>query len=72
MLIISFIGFQNDTIHVSSKNQQLDIVLRDGVELNEVKNCHSQTGTMKLRRSVMNEDMISSAELGVELLVVTG
>ena len=27
MLIVSFIGFQNDTIHVSSKNQQLDIVL---------------------------------------------
>ena len=36
MLIVSFIGFQNDSIHVSSKNQQLDIVLRDGVELNEV------------------------------------
>ena len=36
MLIVSFIGFQNDTIHVSSKNQQLDIVIRDGVELNEV------------------------------------
>ena len=36
MLIVSFIGFQNDTIHVNGKNQKLDIVLRDGVELNEV------------------------------------
>ena len=44
MLIISLIGFQNDAIHVSSKNQQLDIVLRDGVELNEVNIAHSQTG----------------------------
>ena len=63
MLIVSFIGFQNDTIHVSSKNQQLDIVLRDGVELNEVNIVTRKLGTMKLRSSVMNEDMISSAEL---------
>ena len=32
MLVISFIGFQNDTIHVSKKNQELDITLREGVE----------------------------------------
>ena len=63
MLIVSVIGFQNDTIHVSSKNQQLDIVLRDGVELNEVNIVTRKLGTMKLRSSVMNEDMISSAEL---------
>ena len=25
MLVISFIGFQNDTVHVSKKNQELDI-----------------------------------------------
>ena len=30
MLVISFIGFQNDTIHVSKKNQELDITLREG------------------------------------------
>ena len=63
MLIVSFIGFQNDTIHVSSKNQQLDMGLRDGVELNEVNIVTRKLGTMKLRSSVMNEDMISSAEL---------
>lgn len=28
MLVISFIGFQNDTVHVSKKNQELDITLR--------------------------------------------
>ena len=48
---------------MSSKNQQLDIVLRDGVELNEVNIVTRKLGTMKLRSSVMNEDMISSAEL---------
>lgn len=63
MLIVSFIGFRNDTIHVDGKNRKLDIVLRDGVELNEVNVVSRRMGTMKLRGSVMNEDMISSAEL---------
>ena len=63
MLVVSFIGFQNDTIHVSKKNQELDIILRDGVELNEVNVVSRRMGTMKLRSSVMNEEMISSAEL---------
>lgn len=63
MLVVSFIGFENDTIHVSDKNQELDIVLREGVELNEVNIVSRKLGTMKLRNSVMNEDIISSAEL---------
>ena len=32
MLVVSFIGFENDTIHVDKGNQQLDIVLREGVD----------------------------------------
>lgn len=63
MLVVSFIGFENDTIHVDKGNQQLDIVLREGVELSEVNVVTRKLGTMKLRTSVMNEDMISSAEL---------
>lgn len=30
MLVVSFIGFENDTIHVSNRNETLDIVLREG------------------------------------------
>ena len=63
MLVVSFIGFENDTIHVSNRNETLDIVLREGVELSEVNVVSRKLGTMKLRNSVMNEDMISSAEL---------
>ncbi|WP_303013729.1 TonB-dependent receptor [uncultured Bacteroides sp.] len=63
MLVVSFIGFQNDTVHVDKKNQELEIVLQDGVELKEVNVVSRKLGTMKLRNSVMNEDMISSAEL---------
>ena len=43
--------------------RNLDIILRDGVELNEVNVVSRRMGTMKLRSSVMNEEMISSAEL---------
>lgn len=63
MLVVSFIGFENDTIHISNRNETLDIVLREGVELSEVNVVSRKLGTMKLRNSVMNEDMISSAEL---------
>ncbi len=63
MLVVSFIGFENDTIHVGSRNETLDIILREGVELSEVNVVSRKLGTMKLRNSVMNEDMISSAEL---------
>lgn len=63
MLVVSFIGFENDTVHVSSPDETVDIVLREGVELGEVNVVSRKLGTMKLRNSVMNEDMISSAEL---------
>lgn len=63
MLVVSFIGFQNDTIHVSDKNDELDIVLQDGVDLNEISVVRRKMGTMKIRNSVLNEDIITSAEL---------
>ncbi|NDV82626.1 TonB-dependent receptor [Bacteroides sp. 51] len=62
-LIVSFIGYENDTIQVADKNAVLDIILREGLELNEVQVVSRKLGTMKLRNSVMNEDMITSAEL---------
>ncbi|WP_373726173.1 TonB-dependent receptor [Bacteroides heparinolyticus] len=62
-LVVSFIGFENDTINVEGRHERLDIVLREGVELSEVNVVGRKLGTMKLRNSVMNEDMISSAEL---------
>ena len=46
MLVVSFIGFQNDTIHVSNKNDELDIVLQDGVELNEISVVRRKMGTI--------------------------
>lgn len=62
-LVVSFIGFENDTVTVNHKDEELHIVLRDGLELDEVNVVGRKMGTMKLRGSVMNEDMISGAEL---------
>lgn len=62
-LVVSFIGFENDTICVERSDAYLDIVLREGVQLGEVDVVSRRLGTMKLRNSVMNEEMISSAEL---------
>lgn len=62
-LVISFIGFENDTIRVGSKNEPLHVVLREGVELAEVNIVSRKMGTMKLRGSVLNQDMISGEEL---------
>ena len=62
-LVVSFIGFENDTITVGKRQTELNIVLREGVELAEVSIVSRKMGTMKLRSSVLNEDMISSEEL---------
>ena len=63
MLVVSFIGFVNDTIHVEKKNASIDVVLHEGVELSEVNVVSRKLGTMKMRNSVMNQEMISSTEL---------
>ena len=36
-LIVSFIGYENDTIQVNDKKAVLDVVLREGMELSEVQ-----------------------------------
>ena len=62
-LVISYIGFENNTIHVDSENVKLEIVLREGLSLGEVNVVRRRFGTTKLRSSAMNVDIISSAEL---------
>lgn len=62
-LIVSFIGYQNDTLQVTDIHQHLDIILREGVELSEVSIVSRKMGTMKMRNSVLNEDMLSGEEL---------
>lgn len=62
-LIVSFIGYENDTIQVNDKKTILDVVLREGMELSEVQIVSRKLSTLKLRSSVMNEEIITSDEL---------
>ncbi|EYA96118.1 tonB-dependent Receptor Plug domain protein [Bacteroides fragilis str. S38L5] len=62
-LIVSFIGYENDTIQVNDKKAILDVVLREGMELSEVQIVSRKLSTLKLRSSVMNEEIITSDEL---------
>ena len=62
-MVVSFIGYENDTIRVTGGKADLDIVLQSGLLMDEVEVVQRRLGTMKVRSSVMNEEMISSAEL---------
>ena len=62
-LIVSFVGYENDTIQVKDKNAVLDVVLCEGMELSEVNIVSRKLSTLKLRNSVMNEEIITSDEL---------
>lgn len=62
-LVVRFTGFASDTLTVGQGEKDLDIVLKDGAELNEVVVTQRKLGTLKMRGSVINQDMISSSEL---------
>lgn len=62
-LIVSFIGYNTDTISIASYQEYVDIVLREGVQLSEVSVVGRKMGLYKMRGNVINTDMISSDEL---------
>lgn len=62
-LVVSFIGFNNDTLDIAPEQEYVDIVLQEGMELQEVNVVGRKMGLQKLRSSVANADLISSDEL---------
>lgn len=62
-LVVSFIGYNTDTISVESYQEYIDIVLNEGVQLDEVNVVGRKLGFQKLRSSVSNSDLINSDEL---------
>ena len=62
-LVVSYIGYESDTVVVDRATASLHIVLKEGLLMDEVEVTERRMGTMKMRSSVMNEDMISTAEL---------
>lgn len=62
-LVVSFIGYENDTVQVTRPDEELEIILRSGMLMDEVQIVERRMGTIKSRSSVLNEDMISASEL---------
>lgn len=58
-----FIGYENDTIVVENDHKELAIILQGSVMMDEVQVVERKIGVVKSRSSVLNQDMISSAEL---------
>lgn len=62
-LVVSFIGYNTDTITIAPYQEYIDIVLHEGVQLTEVSVVGRRAGTHKLRASVVNTDLINADEL---------
>lgn len=62
-LVISFIGYENDTISVKESGEKLEVILQGSVMMDEVQVVERRMGVVKSRSGVLNQDMISSAEL---------
>ena len=62
-LVVSFIGYEIDTIVVENDHKELAIILQGSVMMDEVQVVERKIGVVKSRSSVLNQDMISSAEL---------
>lgn len=62
-LVVSYVGFTNDTVRISRADETVNVVLGGSIEMNEVKVVARKVGLQKLRSSVVNQDMISSSEL---------
>lgn len=62
-LVVSCIGFNTDTLSISAEQEYIDIVLTEGVELQEVNVVARKAGLQKIRNSVHNADLISQDEL---------
>ena len=62
-LVVSFIGYESDTIVVENDHKELAIILQGSVMMDEVQVVERKIGVVKSRSSVLNQDMISSAEL---------
>ena len=62
-LVVSFVGYQNDTIMVSQDNCKIEVKMKGEIEMQEVEVVARKMGTLKMRSSVINQDLISTNEL---------
>lgn len=62
-LIVSFVGYESDTLVVAAAEDSLDVTLREGTALNEVVVTGRQAGNYISRLSTIKTEVISAAGL---------
>jgi len=63
ILIVSYIGYENKTVHLSTENGEITIKMRQSSELNEVVISGRTPSTIKSRMSALQTETITTAEL---------
>lgn len=62
-LVVSYIGYDTDTLAIAPEQEYIDIVLVEGLSLQEVNVVARKSGLQKIRSNVANADLISKDEL---------
>lgn len=62
-LVVSFIGYKNDTIPIPQACTHIDILLDGDNSLDEIVITERRQGILKPRTSLLNEELITTAEL---------
>lgn len=63
LLTVSYVGYEKDSLQVSSDLHTVDFILKETSELNEATVTAIRSGTYKSFSSIENVDMITSTEL---------
>lgn len=62
-LVASFTGYTTDTLRIEFFQEYVDVILKEGILLQEVDVVRRKQGLQKLRNSAANVDLVSSDEL---------
>ncbi len=62
-LMISYTGYSTQSIHLDDNNEEINIILKEDLELQEVVINHRNVGTVSQRSSILQEQKITYAEI---------
>lgn len=62
-LMVSYTGYSTQSIHLDDNNEEINIILKEDLELQEVVINHRNVGTVSQRSSILQEQKITYAEI---------
>ena len=63
ILVISYVGYQNDTVHVHDPRRKVEVILEPTIELKTVEISERQASTILDTRKAINIEVLSEKEL---------